>query len=102
MSNVPKAVQSPTSRTWSSERRVDAAVVMDLRVDDRRLAVHREVGLPAVFVGDPSVTDGFTTVWTDDAAALDEAVGYLAGLGHLARSAPAPLPHHRPEQRTNC
>ncbi|WP_375432726.1 LacI family DNA-binding transcriptional regulator [uncultured Friedmanniella sp.] len=76
-----------TYRTWSSERRVDAAVVMDLRVDDRRLAVLREVGLPAVLVGDPSVTDGFTTVWTDDAAAMDEAVGYLAGLGHrrLAR-----------------
>ena len=76
-----------TYRKWSSERRVDAAVVMDLRVDDPRLAVLRELDLPAVFVGDPSVTDGFTTVWTDDASAMDEAVAYLAGLGHtrLAR-----------------
>lgn len=73
-----------TYRKWSSERRVDATVVMDLRVDDPRLAVLREVELPAVFVGDPSVTDGFTTVWTDDAGAMDEAVGYLSSLGHVS------------------
>jgi DNA-binding LacI/PurR family transcriptional regulator len=72
-----------TYRKWSSERRVDAAVVVDLRVDDPRLALLRELGLPAVFVGDPSVTDGYTTVWTDDTSAMDEAVGYLAGLGHV-------------------
>jgi DNA-binding LacI/PurR family transcriptional regulator len=72
-----------TYRTWVSERRVDAAVVVDLRVDDPRLALLRALGLPAVFVGDPSVTDGFTTVWTDDTAAMEEAVGYLTGLGHV-------------------
>lgn len=72
-----------TYRTWRSERRVDAAVVVDLRVDDPRLALLRDIGLPAVFVGDPSVTNGFTTVWTDDTAAMDEAVAYLVGLGHV-------------------
>ncbi|WP_375423840.1 LacI family DNA-binding transcriptional regulator [uncultured Friedmanniella sp.] len=76
-----------TYRKWSSEGRVDAAVVVDLRVDDPRAPLLRTLELPAVFVGDPEVTAGFTTVWTDDSAAMDEAVGYLAGLGHtrLAR-----------------
>lgn len=72
-----------TYRTWGSERRVDAAVVVDLRVDDPRLDLLRDVGLPAVFVGDPSVTAGFTTIWTDDTAAMEEAVAYLVDLGHV-------------------
>ena len=76
-----------TYRKWSSERRVDAVVVVDLRVDDPRLALLAELDLPAVFVGDPSVTEGFTTVWTDDTTAMDEAVAHLVSLGHtrLAR-----------------
>jgi DNA-binding LacI/PurR family transcriptional regulator len=71
-----------TYRTWSSERRVDAVVVVDLRVDDPRVTLLAEIGLPAVFVGDPGVTEGFTTVWTDDTAAMHEAVAYLVSLGH--------------------
>jgi len=76
-----------TYRKWGSERRVDAVVVVDLRVDDPRLALLAELDLPAVFVGDPSVTEGFTTVWTDDTTAMDEAVAHLVALGHtrLAR-----------------
>ena len=71
-----------TYRKWASERRVDAVVVVDLRVDDPRLALLDELGQPAVFVGDPTVTDAFTSVWTDDATAMDEAVAYLVSLGH--------------------
>ena len=71
-----------TYRKWTSERRVDGVVVVDLRVDDPRLALLQELGLPAVFVGDPSVTGAFTSVWTDDHAAMDEAVAYLVSLGH--------------------
>ena len=69
-------------RKWSSERRVDAVVVVDVRVDDPRLPLLHQLALPAVFVGDPTVTDSFTTVWTDDAAAMDAAVAYLVSLGH--------------------
>ena len=72
-----------TYRKWSSERRVDAVVVVDVRVDDPRLPLLTGLELPAVFVGDPSVTDSFTTVWTDDAAAMDAAVAYLVSLGHV-------------------
>jgi len=71
-----------TYRKWSSERRVDGVVVVDVRVDDPRLPLLAELELPALFVGDPSVTDSFTTVWTDDTAAMGAAVVYLVSLGH--------------------
>lgn len=69
-------------RRWTSERRVDAVVVVDLGVADPRVARLRELDLPAVFVGDPEMTDGHTTVWVDDATAMDTAVRELAALGH--------------------
>jgi DNA-binding LacI/PurR family transcriptional regulator len=40
------------------------------------------LGLPAVAVGHPSLTGHLTSVWTDDATAVDEAVRYLGALGH--------------------
>ncbi|WP_299038653.1 LacI family DNA-binding transcriptional regulator [uncultured Pseudokineococcus sp.] len=82
-------VEMTTLRTWSAERRVDAVVVVDLRVGDPRVPLLRELGLPAVVVGDPSLAGGLPCVWTDDAAAVEEAVGHLVALGHrrLARVA---------------
>jgi DNA-binding LacI/PurR family transcriptional regulator len=71
-----------TYRKWTSERRVDGVVVVDVRVDDPRLPLLDAIDLPAVVVGDPSVTGSFTSVWTDDVAAMDEAVAYLVSLGH--------------------
>jgi DNA-binding LacI/PurR family transcriptional regulator len=71
-----------TYRKWASERRVDAVAVVDLRVDDPRLALLRDLELPVVLVGDPTVTGSFTSVWTDDVSAMDEAVAYLVSLGH--------------------
>jgi DNA-binding LacI/PurR family transcriptional regulator len=38
--------------------------------------------MPVVAVGHPSLTGGLTSVWTDDATAVTEAVRYLAALGH--------------------
>ena len=74
-------------RRWSSERRVDAVVVVDLRTDDPRVPLLRELGLPAVFVGNQAMPDDLTSVWTDDTSAMHEAVGRLVSLGHtrLAR-----------------
>ena len=57
-------------------------MIVDIRLDDPRVAAVRELDIPAVFVGDPSVTGGFTTVWTDDAAAMADAIAHLAELGH--------------------
>jgi DNA-binding LacI/PurR family transcriptional regulator len=72
-----------TYRKWTSERRVDAVVVVDVRVDDPRIELLGALELPAVFVGDPTVTDTFTSVWTDDASAMAAAVAYLVSLGHV-------------------
>lgn len=69
-------------RRWSSERRVDAVAVVDLRVNDPRVSLLDALDQRAVFVGDPSLTQGHMTVWTDDATAMDAAVGQLVSLGH--------------------
>ena len=81
---------------WHSERRVDGVVVVDVRVDDPRIEALRALETPTVFVGDPSMTGGFTTVWTDDTAAMDTAIRHLVGLGHtrLARVAGMPELSH--------
>ncbi len=71
-----------TYRKWFSERRVDALIVVDLQVDDPRVPLLTDLGMPAVFVGDPSLSGHFTNVWTDDAAAMHDAVVNLARLGH--------------------
>ncbi|GAB3171874.1 LacI family DNA-binding transcriptional regulator [Myceligenerans halotolerans] len=72
-----------TYRKWRAARRVDGIVMVDPRVPDPRLDLL--VGpdtLPAVVVGDPSLSGGLTSVYTDDAAAMRSCVEYLAGLGH--------------------
>lgn len=72
-----------TLRRWRTTRRVDGVLLVDLRVDDPRaayLAGHPE--FPTVAVADPAFVTGLTAVWTDDAAAMREAVRALAALGH--------------------
>lgn len=71
-----------TYRRWWSERRVDGVFVVDLRVDDPRLAVLEQLGLPAVVVGDPGHAGGLPAVGSGDARAAEEAVRHLAALGH--------------------
>ncbi|MGC4896386.1 LacI family DNA-binding transcriptional regulator [Micromonospora sp. DT31] len=69
-------------RGWWAERRVDGVLVCDLRTDDRRVPALEELQLPAVVIGGPGHTGSLASVWSDDAAALVEAVEYLAALGH--------------------
>lgn len=83
-------------REWWQGNRVNGSILVDLRVDDPRIPALSSIGLPAVVVGHPSLAGPFTSVWTDDAAAVVEAVRYLAALGHrrIARvSGPAELGH---------
>lgn len=83
-------------REWWQGGRVNGSILVDLRVDDPRVAALRELDLPAVVVAHPDLAGGFPSVWTDDAAAMQEAVRYLGALGHrrLARvSGPAQLGH---------
>jgi DNA-binding LacI/PurR family transcriptional regulator len=83
-------------REWWQGNRVNGSILVDLRVGDPRIPALSAIGLPAVAVGHPSLAGPFTSVWTDDAAAMVEAVRYLAALGHrhIARvSGPAELGH---------
>lgn len=67
---------------WWSERRVDGALLIDLRVDDDRIAVLRDLGIPAVVLGGPGHHDGLPGVWSDETAAMNAVVEHLVGLSH--------------------
>ena len=88
-----------TLRLWRNGRRVDGVMLVDVRLDDPRVAYLAEhPGLPTVVVGDPRFAGAHTSVWTDDATGAREAVRYLASLGHrrIARVAGmADLAHTR-------
>lgn len=61
---------------------VDAVIVMDVELDDDRLPVLRELGLPAVLIGFPADPAGLTCVDLDFVAAAVMCVDHLADLGH--------------------
>ncbi|MEU0243925.1 LacI family DNA-binding transcriptional regulator [Streptomyces sp. NPDC006235] len=67
---------------WWRGRQIGGSILVDFRADDPRAALVERLGLPVVAVGHPSLTGGLTSVWTDDATAVTEAVRYLAALGH--------------------
>ncbi|QUQ72055.1 LacI family DNA-binding transcriptional regulator [Kutzneria sp. CA-103260] len=90
-------------RQWWSERRVDAVFLIDLRVNDPRVALLEELGLPALVIGGPGHHGGLPSVWADDARAMTQIVEHLAGLGHrrIARVAGLPDLLHT-ERRTEA
>jgi DNA-binding LacI/PurR family transcriptional regulator len=67
-------------RTLAAERRVDAVVLTDLLMDDPRLPLLRELGLPAVLLGGPE--PGFVSLPSDDEGSVAQVVAHLRGLGH--------------------
>lgn len=69
-------------RRWASVGKVDGVVIVDHLVEEPRLALLRELGLPAVIAGGPAGAEGFTHVWTDDFQAMTMIIDYLATLGH--------------------
>lgn len=82
-------------RRWWTERRVDGVIVVDPRVSDPRPETLTVLGLPAVVIGalegaDPGAqgTGGhrrrsaLSTLWADDAGAMDLIVHHLHELGH--------------------
>lgn len=68
--------------SWWKGRHIGGAILVDFQADDPRIPAVERLGMPAVAVGHPSLTGGLTSVWTDDATAVTEAVRYLAALGH--------------------
>ncbi|GAB2629454.1 LacI family DNA-binding transcriptional regulator [Streptomyces capparidis] len=77
-----QAAELAAYRRWWAERRVDGVILLDVRTEDPRLALVRELGLPTVVIGRPDPAEGLPCVWVDDAAAMREVVEYLAALGH--------------------
>jgi DNA-binding LacI/PurR family transcriptional regulator len=69
-------------RRWWGEHRVDGVLMVDLRVEDPRVEEVVRLGLPAVVVGGPIENGALPAVWHDEAAVIEEAVQYLAALGH--------------------
>lgn len=69
-------------RRWSAERRVDGVLMVDLRVDDPRVAEVEALPLPAVVLGGPEGAGSLPCLWNDDASTMAEVVHYLAALGH--------------------
>jgi len=79
-------------RRWWAERRVDGIFLVDLRLDDQRVPVLEELGLPAVVIGGPGHHGRLPAVWSDDAAAMAMVVEYLTALGHRRIARVAGLP----------
>ncbi|MEO3751988.1 substrate-binding domain-containing protein [Streptomyces sp. B6B3] len=87
-----------THRRWAERGLVDAVVVVNLTTDDRRPAVLRELGLPAVVVGTWKGEPATAYVGTNNEDSVREALGRLLDLGHrrIARvTGPAELLHTR-------
>lgn len=77
-----RAAENATYEQWSAQRRVGGVILVDLSPDDDRVALVRELGIPAVVIGDPSTASRLPTVWTDDAGFAREAARFLADHGH--------------------
>lgn len=69
-------------RRLAAEGRVDAVLLTDIRVRDRRPALLREVGLPAVAVGRLAGPQPLPRVVLDDRTGVTAAVEHLLSLGH--------------------
>lgn len=69
-------------RTWWGQRRVDGVLLVDLHIDDPRIPVLEELGLPAVVVGAPEGAGSLPSISTDEGAGAREIITHFAALGH--------------------
>ncbi|GMA37660.1 hypothetical protein [Demequina litorisediminis] len=74
--------EAKTYREWWSANRVDGIFLTDLAIDDPRLDILEDIGLPAVVVGEPAYARDFAAVGSDDAGAARAAMRRIAELGH--------------------
>ena len=79
-------------RRWWAERRVDGVLLVDLQINDERVALLTEIGMPALVVGGPQGLSGLPGVWNDERAAVRSVVEYLAALGHRRVARVAGMP----------
>ena len=69
-------------RSWWAQRRVDGIFLVDLRLDDRRVAMLAELGLPTVALGSAIGAGELPALFFDERAAVWTVVEHLVALGH--------------------
>jgi DNA-binding LacI/PurR family transcriptional regulator len=69
-------------RSWWAQRRVDGIFLVDLRLDDRRVAMLAELGLPTVALGSAIGAGDLPALFFDERAAVRTVVEHLVALGH--------------------
>jgi DNA-binding LacI/PurR family transcriptional regulator len=69
-------------RRLTQQGLVDGMVVMEVRLDDERIDLLREIDFPFSMIGRCADVDGLGYVDIDFEQTVRETVGYLAGLGH--------------------
>lgn len=88
--------QLSTYRRWWNGRRVDGVVMADLEVDDPRLPVLEQLGMPAVVMADIPATATLSVIRHDDGQPMRSLLHYLVAMGHrrIARiCGPSELAH---------
>lgn len=61
---------------------VDGVVLMEVQLDDPRVAILQQTGTPFALIGRTTALHGLSHVDIDFDTTVEEAVGYLHGLGH--------------------
>lgn len=88
-----------TYRRWHNSRQVDGVILLDPLLDDPRIAVVKELNMPAVIVGSrPSPSGAPPTAWVDDVEVAATLFDYLVAIGHrdiTYVTGPALLEHTR-------
>ncbi len=90
------ATELDTYRRWWAGRRVDGVLLLDMRTEDPRPALLRQLDAPGVVLGAQREYEGIPSTRVNDHDAMMRAVGHLVGLGHrrIARvSGPQRLEH---------
>jgi DNA-binding LacI/PurR family transcriptional regulator len=80
-------------RTWWAQRRVDGVFLVDLQVNDTRVALLEGLGLPTIVLGSPRGSGTLPAVWTDDAHSANAVVAHFVALGHRRLARVTGLPH---------
>lgn len=69
-------------RRLAAGSRVDGVILSDLRRDDSRIPLLRDLGLPTVTLNRPDVPSPFPAVCRPDKAGIQASVDHLVALGH--------------------
>ncbi len=69
-------------RLFVQQGLVDGVIVMEVRLNDERINLLREIDFPFSMIGRCADTDGIGYADIDFERTMQEAVAYLAGLGH--------------------